>query len=170
MELGRRRSRRKSLPVPRCSPLDPFRGRLFGDESTRCRCGNGVARVCRGSGGGEVTGVDLAPELVEKARQNALLAGLQVAFRLADTESLPFPDASFDMVPPNLVICSPFARRDAAARFFGSWVLGAVSRLQPGPRVASWAGCSALWRSTWRLLPGFHLLSSGVTERSFANA
>ncbi len=48
---------------------------------------------------GSVTGIDLAPGMVELARQKAKERGLKnVSFQEADGESLPFPDESFDIV------------------------------------------------------------------------
>jgi ubiquinone/menaquinone biosynthesis C-methylase UbiE len=49
--------------------------------------------------GGSVTGCDLVPEMVRGAEDLARARGVKgVAFREADAEALPFPDASFDAV------------------------------------------------------------------------
>lgn len=49
--------------------------------------------------GGTVTGVDLAPGMVELSKKKAEQRGIKNAeFREADGESLPFPDDSFDVV------------------------------------------------------------------------
>lgn len=49
--------------------------------------------------GGTVTGIDLAPGMIELARQKADKQGLNnVSFQEADGESLPFPDEFFDVV------------------------------------------------------------------------
>jgi SAM-dependent methyltransferase len=45
-----------------------------------------------------VTGVDYVPGLLATARRRAAAEGLEVEFREADAEDLPFPDASFDYV------------------------------------------------------------------------
>ncbi len=51
---------------------------------------------------GRVVGVDLCPEMVEKARRNAFLLGLHnVQFMQAQIEKLPLPDASVDVVLSN---------------------------------------------------------------------
>jgi SAM-dependent methyltransferase len=49
--------------------------------------------------GAEVVGVDLAPEMVEEAKEllPTELAG-RVSFEVADGASLPFPDGAFDLV------------------------------------------------------------------------
>lgn len=49
--------------------------------------------------GGRVTATDLAPEMLAGAEELARERGLtNIAFRQADAEALPFPDASFDRV------------------------------------------------------------------------
>jgi SAM-dependent methyltransferase len=51
---------------------------------------------------GKVGGVDLCPEMVEKARHNAALLGLHnVEFVQAGIEKVPLPDASVDVVISN---------------------------------------------------------------------
>ena len=51
---------------------------------------------------GKVVGVDLCPEMVEKARRNADLLGLRnVEFVLAGIEKVPLPDGSVDVVISN---------------------------------------------------------------------
>jgi SAM-dependent methyltransferase len=45
-----------------------------------------------------VTGVDIAPNLVEQARENARREGLKAQFDEGDAEALPYEDASFDAV------------------------------------------------------------------------
>jgi SAM-dependent methyltransferase len=55
--------------------------------------------------GGKVVGVDMTPEMVEKARSNAKKAGYEnVEFRLGEIEKLPVPDGSIDAVISNCVI------------------------------------------------------------------
>jgi SAM-dependent methyltransferase len=48
--------------------------------------------------GARVTGLDLAPELVDTARAKAADEGLDIAFDVGDAEALPYEDASFDTV------------------------------------------------------------------------
>lgn len=51
---------------------------------------------------GTVTGIDLVPEMLAQARENAKLAGLRnVAFVETSAEKIPFPDAGFDVVISN---------------------------------------------------------------------
>lgn len=54
---------------------------------------------------GKAIGVDMTPEMIERARANARERGLQnVDFRLGEIEQLPMEDASADLVISNCVI------------------------------------------------------------------
>ena len=54
---------------------------------------------------GEVIGVDMTPEMIEKARSNAKKSGVEnVEFRLGEIENLPVRDNSVDVVISNCVI------------------------------------------------------------------
>jgi arsenite methyltransferase len=54
---------------------------------------------------GRVTGLDMTPEMLAKARAGAADSGLEnVAFVQGEAEQLPFPDESFDIVISNGVI------------------------------------------------------------------
>jgi SAM-dependent methyltransferase len=68
-------------------------------------CGAGVdSIIAAGLVGpsGSVTGIDLVPEMLARASENARLAGLDnVTFQESSAEQLPFPDNSFDMVISN---------------------------------------------------------------------
>jgi SAM-dependent methyltransferase len=48
--------------------------------------------------GAHVTGLDLTPELLERARENSRTAGVDVEWIEGDVEKLPFGDAAFDVV------------------------------------------------------------------------
>ena len=54
---------------------------------------------------GKVIGVDMTPEMIEKAQANALKYGyLNVEFRYGDIEALPVDDSSVDVIISNYVI------------------------------------------------------------------
>jgi ubiquinone/menaquinone biosynthesis C-methylase UbiE len=54
---------------------------------------------------GRVTGIDMTPEMLAKARAAATAMGVgNVEFLEGEAERLPFPDASFDVVVSNGVI------------------------------------------------------------------
>ena len=61
-------------------------------------CGTGNLAIPAARTGATVTGVDIAPNLVEQARENAKREGLNVQFDEGDAEALPYGDASFDVV------------------------------------------------------------------------
>lgn len=61
-------------------------------------CGSGQLALIAAKDGLEVTGVDIASNSVERARERAQAEGLRAHFEEADAETLPFEDASFDVV------------------------------------------------------------------------
>src|SRR4029077_38066 len=61
-------------------------------------CGTGVVAITAARIGARVRGVDLTSELLERARENARIANLEIDFREGDAEALPFNDAAFDVV------------------------------------------------------------------------
>ena len=61
-------------------------------------CGTGNAAIPAAQAGGQVTGLDLTPELLDVARRRADEAGVELDLREGDAEQLPFDDASFDVV------------------------------------------------------------------------
>lgn len=55
---------------------------------------------------GRAIGIDMTPEMIEKAQQNAEEAGAKnVEFRLGEIESIPVEDGSVDWIISNCVIC-----------------------------------------------------------------
>jgi SAM-dependent methyltransferase len=61
-------------------------------------CGTGVVAVTAARAGAKVRALDLAPALLERARQNAAIAEVTVDFTEGDAEALPYADATFDVV------------------------------------------------------------------------
>lgn len=61
-------------------------------------CGTGNQSIPAARAGAKVTGVDIAPILIEKARQRAESEKVEIEFSEGDAESLDFDDASFDVV------------------------------------------------------------------------
>ena len=61
-------------------------------------CGSGQLALIAAREGVRVTGVDIAGNLIERARTRAAAEGLLARFQVADPEALPFSDASFDVV------------------------------------------------------------------------
>jgi SAM-dependent methyltransferase len=69
-----------------------------GDRMLDAACGTGVVSITAARLGARVTGLDLTPELLERARENANIAGVKVDWHEGDVEKLPFGDSEFDVV------------------------------------------------------------------------
>lgn len=71
-------------------------------------CGGGVdtmVAAMKAGPTGRAKGIDSTPEMLERAERNLAKSGLaNVTFQQASGESLPFPDASFDVVISNGVL------------------------------------------------------------------
>ena len=76
-------------------------------------CGTGAVSMRAARAGAEVTGLDLAPVLVETARRRAEEEGLSIRYDTGDCEALPYEDASFDVVSSSVGMM--FAPDHAAA-------------------------------------------------------
>ena len=61
-------------------------------------CGTGNLSLPAARAGAVVTGLDIAPNLIETARERASAEGLKIDFEEGDAEQLPYEDASFDTV------------------------------------------------------------------------
>jgi SAM-dependent methyltransferase len=76
-----------------------------GDAVLDVGCGGGVdtmVAAMKAGTHGKAVGIDLIPEMLERAERNLARSGLtNVTFQQASGESLPFPDASFDVVISN---------------------------------------------------------------------
>jgi len=69
-------------------------------------CGNGhfTVQYKKITGSGFVAGIDQSGELISKARGVAKDAGLDVEFKVAGAEALPYADGSFDRVSCNYAV------------------------------------------------------------------
>lgn len=79
-------------------PLVRFARISPGSEVLDVGCGTGVVALTAARMGARTTGVDLTVELLERARENAVIMGLESTFVEGDVEALPFPDGTFDVV------------------------------------------------------------------------
>jgi SAM-dependent methyltransferase len=61
-------------------------------------CGAGTASIAAAHLGADVTGIDIAQNLIDQAIANAEQAGVTAKFEIGDAEDLPYEDASFDLV------------------------------------------------------------------------
>lgn len=70
-----------------------------GDKVLDVGCGTGVVAITARQRGAKVTGLDLTPELLARARVNAQQAGCaDITWREGDAEQLPYADGEFDVV------------------------------------------------------------------------
>ena len=69
-----------------------------GDRVLDVACGTGVVAITSARLGANVTALDLTPQLLDVARQNARTAGANVEWHEGDVEHLPFEDARFSVV------------------------------------------------------------------------
>jgi ubiquinone/menaquinone biosynthesis C-methylase UbiE len=85
--------------------VEPLGGILV--ETVGVRSGQRVLDVAAGTGtsalpsarsGAEVTATDLTPELLDVGRAAAAREGLELTWKTADAEALPYADSSFDVV------------------------------------------------------------------------
>jgi ubiquinone/menaquinone biosynthesis C-methylase UbiE len=77
-----------------CEALDVHAGQRVLDVAA----GNGNATLAAARRYCDVTSTDYVPALLGRARERAAAERLEIKFREADAEALPFPDASFDVV------------------------------------------------------------------------
>jgi SAM-dependent methyltransferase len=110
-------------------------------------CGTGAVAERAAAGGAAVVGIDLAPALIETAKQRAAEQGLEIDYRVGDCENLDVADASFDALSSTCGIM--FAPdHEAAAR-----EIARVTR--PGGRIAlaNWTPTGGLARMFKMMAP-----------------
>ena len=69
-----------------------------GERVLDVAAGNGNATLAAARRFAAVTSTDYVPALLESGRRRAEAEGFDVAFKVADAEDLPYPDASFNVV------------------------------------------------------------------------
>jgi len=131
--------------APQLAPVHQHLARVLGPRPglrwLDVATGTGALALVAARGGADVTGVDLAPGLIETARRLAAEEGLEVRFELGDAEALPVADASFAAVSSAMGLI--FAPVHEA-------VAGELARVcEPGGRIAF---------SAWREDAGFFSL------------
>lgn len=77
-----------------------------GEQVLDIGCGTGTLAIAikPRAGAGAVFGIDASPEMIQVAQAKSAKAGVQVDFRVALIEALPFPDASLDLVTSSLML------------------------------------------------------------------
>jgi len=85
--------------TPVAGQLVKFAGIASGESVLDVGTGTGVAAITAARTGARVTGLDLTPALLDRARENSRIARIEnIVWTEGDAESLPYPDASFDVV------------------------------------------------------------------------
>ncbi len=104
--------------------VDPRPGERVLDAAT----GTGAVAILAAARGADVIGQDLAPVLIDTARERAAKEGATVQFEVGDAEQMTYEDASFDVVTST---CGVMFAPDHAA------VAGELARVtRPGGRIA----------------------------------
>jgi arsenite methyltransferase len=95
---------------------------LEGEAVLDIGCGTGVDTIVAAlkvGSTGKVTGIDLVPEMVARARANVrLMDHKNIKFLEASAEKLPFPDTNFDVVISNGVFNLVIDKRKALVEAF----------------------------------------------------
>lgn len=89
----------EAYTTPPAAHLVRFAGVRPGQTVLDVGTGTGVVAITARRVGASVTGLDLTPELLARAREHSVLANVDdIVWREGDAESLPFADASYDVV------------------------------------------------------------------------
>ena len=164
-----------------CEALDIRAGQRVLDVAA----GNGNASLAAARRWCEVVATDYVPALLERARERAAAERLDITFREADAEALPFPDSSFDVVvstfgvmftPDQEMAASELTRVVKSGGKIGlaNWtpegfigqVFKTIGRHLPPPTGAR---SPALWGTRTRIaeLFGLHAASISTAQRHF---
>ena len=145
--------------------------------------GHGNTALAAARRGCDVTGVDLAPALLEQACQRAAAEHLHVHFQEGDAEELPFPDETFDVVLSTFGVSFASDQRKGAQEMLrvcrGGGKIGLANWAPTGANVAEgrvfdryFPPASAVPRNLWGTeeglsdLLGDRVASLQVTPRS----
>jgi ubiquinone/menaquinone biosynthesis C-methylase UbiE len=104
----------------------------------------------------KLTGVDLSPAMLRRARRRARELNLTTTLRVGDVEQLPFDDASFDTVVCALGLCS-IPRPDVAVREMARVLAPGGSLLLLDHIGSSWP---PVWAAQW-LVERITILTAG---------
>lgn len=109
-----------------------------GDRVLDLATGTGEVAIRAAHAGGEVTAIDIAEPMLEKARRRAGEEGVAITFDLGDVEYLPYEDACFDVLlssfglvfaPDHANVAAELARTSCAGGRLG------FTAWKPNPRL-----------------------------------
>jgi ubiquinone/menaquinone biosynthesis C-methylase UbiE len=107
-----------------CRAADPTPN----DRLLDIACGSGNVALVAARRYCDVAGVDIAENLIERAKLRAAAEGAEIDFRVGDAQDLPWADASFDLVTSSFgIMFAPDQKRAAAE---------AARVCRPGGRLA----------------------------------
>jgi SAM-dependent methyltransferase len=71
-----------------------------GEHVLDVACGTGITAIAAHRAGAKVIGLDITPQLLARAKEEAALADIkeEIEWKQGDAEDIPFPDNSFDIV------------------------------------------------------------------------
>ena len=104
----------------------------YGERVLDVGCGDGNLALAAARRGAAVSGVDIAPALLERAEQRAAAEQVDVAFGWGDAHELPHPDGAFDVTASAIGVMFATDQQRAADEL--------VRVTRPGGRIAlaSW--------------------------------
>src|SRR6266705_3402660 len=88
----------ETITTPAAARLVRFAGITPGTRILDVGCGTGVVAITAARLGARVDAIDLTPQLLERARENARVAKVEIEFLEGDAEQIPFRDGEFDAV------------------------------------------------------------------------
>jgi SAM-dependent methyltransferase len=88
----------EAVTIPQAARLVRHAKVKAGDRVLDIGCGTGVVVITAARLGAKAAGLDLTPELLDRARENARVSEVSVEFHEGDAEDLPFDDGLFDVV------------------------------------------------------------------------
>ena len=109
-------------------------GDVAGKDMLELGCGAAQWAILLAQAGARVTGLDASERQLEHAREAIAAAGVDVPLVLASAESVPLPDASFDVVFCDhgaMTFADPYATVPEAARLLRPGGLLAFAQMTP---------------------------------------
>src|SRR5437867_8560042 len=80
----------ETFTTPTAAQLVRHAGVTDGKRVLDVGCGTGVVAITAARAGARVSGLDLTPELIERARENGALANVNIDWREGDAEEIPY--------------------------------------------------------------------------------